>query len=103
MVPPMVRAPGQSLQTTTGKQLVSRPPSSRPSPHGEGETRARFLKTRATGLAGRSTEKSKTRQGGSFSPREKARMRASVKTNFFFHRLPSFVQPKLPLAAAAGV
>jgi hypothetical protein len=34
-------------------------------------------------LAGRSTEKSKARLGGSFSPGEKARLRASVESNYF--------------------
>ncbi len=47
-----------------------------------GRTVRRLFKNRGTELAGPSSEQSKTRQGDSFSPGEKARMRASVKTNF---------------------
>ena len=59
-----------------------RPPSSRPSPQGEGESSAAFLKIRATGFVGRPSEKPKTRKRRSFSPGEKARMRA-VAIHYF--------------------
>src|ERR1019366_10075738 len=47
----------------------------RPSPPRRGRNVRRLFEKLATGLAGWSTEKTETRQGGSFSPGEKARMR----------------------------
>jgi hypothetical protein len=46
---------------------VFRPPSSRPSPHGEGETFAAALKVRAAGFAGRSSEKPEMSKSHSLS------------------------------------
>ena len=48
----------------------------------ERENRPPSFEKLATGLAGQLSEKSKTCQGDSFSQGEKARMRASVNTNF---------------------
>jgi hypothetical protein len=63
--------------------MFHRPPSSRPSPQGEGEFFPAPLENPATGFAGRASAKSRTCDCNSFSPGEKARMRAVVKTNSF--------------------
>ena len=51
-----------------------------------------FLKVRAAGLAGRSIEKQEACNGDSFSPGEKARMRAGVnqKIGFPSSLIPAF-------------
>src|SRR5688572_12266879 len=58
--------------------VSKRPPSSRPSPQGEGESFAARLKCRRTELTGWVFAKPESRNGCSFSPGEKVRMRASV-------------------------
>ena len=61
-------------------QFQECPPSSRPSPQGGGgDYCAVAFKIHATGFAGHPSAKPKTCDGDSFSPGEKARMRASVK------------------------
>jgi|ERR1035438_4343860 hypothetical protein len=54
----------------------------RPSPPGEGENVPALFEKPATGLVGPPFAKRKMCQGHSFSWGEKARLRASVKTNF---------------------
>jgi hypothetical protein len=67
-----------------GRNLFQRPSSPRPSPPGEGESFAVFLKIRATEFAGRLSAKSETCDCYSFSPGEKVRLRAVVKHHFHF-------------------
>ena len=76
------------------RSLFQRPPSSRPSPQGEGEPFAASVEKPAAGLVGRSIENAKTCQGGSFSPGEKAKMRAVVK--------PLFSSPATPFGRGGG-
>jgi hypothetical protein len=79
------------------------------SPQGEGESSAAFLKIRATGLAGHASAKPETCQRHSFSPGEKARMRAVVKPLFlrrgatFYRQSPSQVTGRASQAAQTPV
>ncbi len=70
-----------------GVCVWSKPPSSRPSPQGEGELSAGQLKIRVAGFAGCTSAKSEARLLF-FLPGEKARMRASVKTKFMLPFVP---------------
>ena len=66
------------------RNLFKRPSSPRPSPPGEGELSAGFLKIRATEFAGQSSAEPEICERCSFSPGEKVRLRAVVKP-FSFH------------------
>jgi hypothetical protein len=81
-VRPVQRA-GQS-ESYRKRNLFKRPSSPRPSPPGEGELSAGFLKIRATEFAGQSSAEPEICERCSFSPGEKVRLRAVVKP-FSFH------------------
>jgi len=59
-----------------------RPPSSRPSPPGEGETVAASWNRQVAGVVGRLNEPACNVPGEILSPGERRKVRAGVKTNF---------------------
>ena len=74
------------IQSTPKQVLSSQPPSPLPSPHGEGITFGCFLFIRRRYCHWRCTTLQETSARFSFSPGEKAGMRASVNT--IVHLLP---------------